>query len=238
MKVLGIDTSSNPASCAVSDNETVLAEFYINNKKTHSQTLLGMIDSVKSILELDLSEIDVLAVSKGPGSFTGLRIGSATVKGLALALEIPVAEISTLEMMAYQMYAFEGLICPVMDARRSEVYTGIYRFEKEELVTVKPDTAIPVSELINILNDLGQPVIMLGDGVCVNEDRIKKDIKVEIKFAPGFINRQRASALCLLARKYALKGELTDGDMHRPVYLRVSQAERERAERIQNGGLK
>ena len=232
MKILGIEASSNPASCAVSQDGRILAEFYLNNKKTHSQTLLGMIDSVKNILTLDLEELDAIAISKGPGSFTGLRIGSATAKGMAMALEKPIVEISTLEMMAFQHYGFEGIICPIMDARRSEVYVGMYRFSGEELVNVLGDQPLHIDDVIEKVNSSNEKIMFLGDGVPVHRGTLDERLTVDHKYALGYHDMQHASALCILAERYAEKGIFTDPDMHRPEYLRMSQAERERAEKM------
>lgn len=128
MKILGIDSSGLVASAAVVEDDNLLAEYTVNYKKTHSQTLLPMIDEIVRMTELDLNTLDGIAVAAGPGSFTGLRIGSATAKGLGLALGKPLVEIPTLEGLAYNLYGTEKLVCPMMDARRNQVYTGIYEF--------------------------------------------------------------------------------------------------------------
>ena len=139
-----------------------VAEYTVNYKKTHSQTLLPMLDEVAKMIELDLDTIDAIAVSGGPGSFTGLRIGSATAKGLGLAIGKPLIHIPTVDGLAYNLYGCKGVICPMMDARRNQVYTGIYRFE-EEFETVVPQEAVAVSELVEQLNQLGEAVTFLGD---------------------------------------------------------------------------
>ena len=128
MKILGIDSSGIVASVAVVENDNLIAEYTVNYKKTHSQTLLPMLDEIAKMTELDLNTVDAIAVAAGPGSFTGLRIGSATAKGLGLALKKPLVGVPTVEALAYNLYDTAGLICPIMDARRSQVYTGIYRF--------------------------------------------------------------------------------------------------------------
>ena len=137
MKILAIDSSGLVASVAVVEDETLLAEFTIDYKKTHSQTLLPMLDQMAKMIELDLNSIDAIAVAGGPGSFTGLRIGSATAKGLGLALDKPLLHIPTVDALAYNLYGVETLICPIMDARRNQVYTGVYRFEGDKFCTVK-----------------------------------------------------------------------------------------------------
>ena len=130
MRILAIESSSLVASVAIVEDGVTLAEYTANFKMTHSQTLLPMIDSMVSLFGIDLSTIDAIAVSGGPGSFTGLRIGSATAKGLGLALDKPLIHVPTLDGTAYNLYGAKGLICPIMDARRNQVYTGIYRFEQ------------------------------------------------------------------------------------------------------------
>ena len=130
MKILGIESSSMVASVALVTDDITMAEYTVNFKKTHSQTLLPMIDEIVRMLELDLSEVDAIAVSGGPGSFTGLRIGSATAKGLGLALHKPLIHIPTLDAMAYGLSGTSSLLCPIIDARRNQVYTGLYHCEK------------------------------------------------------------------------------------------------------------
>ena len=128
MKILGIDSSGLVASVAIVENDVLLSEYTVNHKKTHSQTLLPMLDEIVKMLELDLEQIDGIAVAAGPGSFTGLRIGAATAKGLGLALKKPLISVPTVDALAYNLYGAQGVVCPIMDARRSQVYTGIYRF--------------------------------------------------------------------------------------------------------------
>ena len=152
MKLLGIDSSSLVASVAVVTDDVLTAEYTVDFKKTHSQTLLPMIDEVVTMLGMDLHEIDAIAVSGGPGSFTGLRIGSATAKGLGLALEKPLIHVPTVDAMAYNLWGSDALICPIMDARRKQVYTGIYRFEEHQLMTLKEQWAAPIEELLEELN--------------------------------------------------------------------------------------
>ena len=148
MKILALDSSGLVASVAVVEDNQLLAEYTVNYKKTHSQTLLPMLDEIAKMIELDLETIDAIAVAAGPGSFTGLRIGSATAKGLGLALKKPLIPVPTVDALAYNLYDSTGVICPMMDARRKQVYTGIYRFADHELVTVSRQKAIAVEELI------------------------------------------------------------------------------------------
>ncbi len=234
MKILAIDSSGLVATVAVVENNELLAEYTTNYKKTHSQTLLPMLEHVKEMIDLDLNTVDYLAVAAGPGSFTGLRIGSATVKGLGLALKKPVVEVPTLEGLAYNMCGTDYLVCPLMDARRNQVYTGIYAFEAKEqswqMHTVKEQCAVDIAEIIEACNALNKSVVFLGDGVPVYAARIAELCKVPYTFAPAGMNRQRAATIAVLAAKYAEEGKVVSAAEHAPEYLRKSQAEREREE--------
>ena len=230
MKILGIESASLVASVAVVSDGLVTAEYTVDFKKTHSQTLLPMIDEVTRMLELDLHEIDAIAVSGGPGSFTGLRIGSATAKGLGLALNKPLIHVPTLDATAYNLFGASGLICPIMDARRNQVYTGIYRFERE-FETVMDQDAMDMGELIGKLNGMGERVIFLGDGVPVYEKQISEKMTVPYDLAPAHVNRQRAASVAALGAVYFAEGKTETAMEHKPDYLRKSQAEREREER-------
>ena len=171
-KILGIESSSLVASVAILDGDTITAEYTVNHKKTHSQTLLPMLDEIVRMTEQNLEDLDAIAVSGGPGSFTGLRIGSATAKGLGLALEKPLIHVPTLDAMAYNLYGCGERICPIMDARRGQVYTGIYRFEDNTFRTLKEDCAIALEELLEELAAAQEPVVFLGDGVPVGREKI------------------------------------------------------------------
>ena len=235
MKILALDSSGLVASVAVVENDNLIAEYTMNHKKTHSQTLVPMLDEIRNMIELDMATIDAIAVAAGPGSFTGLRIGSATAKGFAQALNIPVVSVSSLEGLAANLYGTKDLICPMMDARRSQVYTGIFQYEGERLEARLPDTAIAVAELIDILNEKGEPVIFLGDGVPVYQKLLEEGLKVPYRFAPIHMNRQRAGAVGVLAVQYYKEGRVESATEHKPEYLRKSQAERELIEKQNDG---
>lgn len=228
MKILALDSSGLVATVAVVEDDTLLAEYTVNYKKTHSQTLLPMLDEIVKMIELDLQTIDAIAVAGGPGSFTGLRIGSATAKGLGLALEKPLIHIPTVEGLAYNMWGTDRLVCPIMDARRNQVYTGIYAFEQGELEILEEQMAVDLSVIADKLNSLGRPVIFLGDGVPVYREQLKGLMQVPYTFAPAHMNKQRAGAVAALAVKYAAAGRMETAEAHQPDYLRLSQAERER----------
>ena len=228
MKILALDSSGLVASVAVVEDNQLLAEYTVNYKKTHSQTLLPMLDEIAKMIELDLETIDAIAVAAGPGSFTGLRIGSATAKGLGLALKKPLIPVPTVDALAYNLYDSTGVICPMMDARRKQVYTGIYRFADHELVTVSRQKAIAVEELIRELNALGEAVIFLGDGVTVYQEMLKENMQVPYSFAPAHLNKQRAGAVGALAEKYYREGKTVTAAEHQPEYLRISCGKRSR----------
>ena len=231
MRILALDSSGLVATVALIEDEQTLAEYTVNYKKTHSQTLLPMLDEVVKMMEFDLETIDAIAVSGGPGSFTGLRIGAATAKGLGLALNKPLIHIPTVDGMAYNMYGVSGLICPIMDARREQVYTGIYRFQNGNFEVIEPQMAISVQELLEKLNAYEENVTFLGDGVPVYQETLKQGLRVEYRFAPAHMNRQRAAAVGTLGMQYYCEGKIETAAEHCPDYLRLSQAERERAEK-------
>ena len=231
MKILAFDSSGLPASVAVLDGDIISCEYTVNDKRTHSQTLLPMLDEVVKTLGLHLNTVDAIAVAAGPGSFTGLRIGSATVKGLALALDKPVVPVPTLDALAYNLCGTEGIVCPIMDARRNQVYTGIYSFDGDRLCRIREQDAMDITELVGILDGYGSRVCFLGDGVPVYDKTIDSIMKSPHYYAPAHLSRQRAGAVAALGAVLFSEGVVETADAHVPKYLRVSQAERERAER-------
>lgn len=230
MKILAIDSSGLVASVAVVTEEALLAEYTIHHKKTHSQTLLPMLEEVKKMIELDLSDVDAIAVASGPGSFTGLRIGSATAKGLGLALNKPLISVSTLEGLAYHFVGSKDVICPLMDARRNQVYTGIYQFEGNRIKCIESPCAVDIAQIIEKINELGKEAIFLGDGIPVFKETLEKLVKVPCQIAPPNRCRQSAANIGVLALTYYQEGKLESAASHKPEYLRLSQAERERME--------
>lgn len=236
MKILAFDSSGLVASVAIVQDDNLIAEYTTNYKKTHSQTLLPMLDEVVRMTETDKKSFDLLAVAAGPGSFTGLRIGSATVKGLALAWDIPVVAVPTLEALAYNAWGSRRIICPIMDARRRQVYTGLYRFDKDDKMEVLMDQVpMDIDELIEVLGDRGEEVLFVGDGIDVYADTIRQKMTVPFSFAPAHMNKQRAGSVAVAAKRRYEEGIYTSGDDFAPEYLRQSQAERERAERQKAG---
>lgn len=239
MKILGLDSSGLVAGVAIVENDELVAEYTTNYKKTHSQTLLPMLDELRRMIELDLQTIDVIAIASGPGSFTGLRIGSATAKGLGLALDKPLVEVPTLEGMAWNLYGSDRIVCPLMDARRNQVYTAAYEFLPEggsfRLNTVIPQGPVDIHEILEKLAGLNRPVIFLGDGVPVYRSEIDKQQGLQYAFAAPGNNRQRAASVAALGAVYFAKGQTVSAREHRPEYLRRTQAEQE-AERSGRGG--
>lgn len=227
MKILAVDTSSTVASAAIVDGEKLVCECVLNNKLTHSQTLMPMIDEVFKKSELTPLDIDVFAVSNGPGSFTGLRIGVTTIKGLAHAAKKPVCGVNTLEALAYNLPFCPYIIAPIMDARREQVYNAFYKWENGTLKEVASPRAISLEDCMNELLKLGEKVVFLGDGVAVFREKIKDTLKEQALFTPQLACTGRAACVAEAAKN---KETISYGELA-PVYLRKSQAEREAEER-------
>lgn len=231
MKILGLDSSGLVAGVAVVEDQVLLAEYTTNYKKTHSQTLLPMLEELRKMIELDLDTVDAIAVASGPGSFTGLRIGSATAKGLGLAMKKPLVEVPTLEGLAWNLWGTSRLVCPLMDARRNQVYTAAYEFVPQgdgfRLQTVIPQEPADIVELLEKLNRLNREVVFLGDGVPVYLELIQEHAKVPYSLAPAGCNRQRAACIAALGEVYFATGRTVDAGEHSPEYLRKSQADQD-----------
>ncbi len=229
MKILAIDTTSLVASVALVDEKKTIAEFTTNYKKTHSQTIMPMLEYLKNMVELDINTVDYIACSSGPGSFTGLRIGAATAKGLAFALNKKIIPVPTLDALAYNIFMNGQIIAPIMDARRNQVYTAFYKWEDDKFIRISEYMADDIKLVLKKLSRFDKNVVFLGDGV-----EVYKDIIIEFNsnfiFAPSHINAQRASAVGALAMEYARSGVVDPKDFEL-IYLRKSQAEREFDER-------
>ena len=231
MKILAIESSGLVASVAIATETMLLAEYTVNFKKTHSQTLLPMVEEIVSMLGIELKELDAIAVAEGPGSFTGLRIGSATAKGLGLVLNKPIIPVPTTQGIATNVYGAEGILCPLMDAKKEQVYTGLYRYNKEGFIIVEEQMAISIEEIIEKVNRLGEPVTYLGDGVEVFAPILTEKTVVPFSFAPMHCSKQRAGALATRAIELYHAGMIQTAAEHEPNYLRLSQAERELKEK-------
>ncbi|MBR2387828.1 MAG: tRNA (adenosine(37)-N6)-threonylcarbamoyltransferase complex dimerization subunit type 1 TsaB [Clostridia bacterium] len=227
MKILAFDSTAVTASVAVAEDERLLAEITLNNGNTHSETLLPMAESLFRMLSITAEDIDLFATSSGPGSFTGVRIGAATLKGMAFGRGKPCVGISTLEALAYNLRTHKGIICPVMNARRSQVYTAIFESDGERVTRLSEDMAIAAEELDERLSPYTLPVYLVGDGIEVALECFKKTKAIAAseneRYQSGYSVSQVALAL-YKEGKYTSDAEVT------ATYLRLSQAERERLE--------
>ncbi|MBO5565313.1 MAG: tRNA (adenosine(37)-N6)-threonylcarbamoyltransferase complex dimerization subunit type 1 TsaB [Lachnospiraceae bacterium] len=235
MKIFAIDSSGQAAGCAILEDDALVAEFHLLSgkaalRKTHSQSLVPMMEEMREVTGTDLSTIDAIAVTSGPGSFTGLRIGAATAKGLAFSLQKPIIAVPTLQALAENLHGVKGLICPVMDARRSQVYTALYKEENGKKKEVGDMRTIAVEELTEDLNARKEEVLFVGDAVPVYAEALREKLTVPFSFAPAHLLMQRASSVAFCAmQQYLEEGEacFTKGEDFKPFYLRRSQAERE-----------
>ena len=228
MKILAIDSSSIAGSVALLEDGEIKYEDISHDKRTHSETLLPMIAKLKEESGLDLSTIDAIAITGGPGSYTGLRIGSATAKGLGLALDKPIINVPTMEALAYNVVGSEYLVCPMMDARRERVFTGLYKFNDGKLEVVKDQCVLTIDELVS---EIDEPVLFLGDGVDAYKEMLDEKVKVEHFFAPEEENSVKASSFVKLAKVFFDEGKCESANNHKPDYLMLSQAERELKEK-------
>lgn len=228
MKVLAIDSSSVVAGVAILNGDQLLYEVYHHHKRNHSEILMPLVEEALHACDMMPCDIDLFAVSGGPGSFTGLRIGISTIKGLAQAVDKPVAAVSTLDAMAWNIVSPGSLICPIMDARHNQVYTSLYRWEGEECNRKMPYLAISVKELIEKLNSYSEPIRFVGDGIPAYKNQLVEAMGKSALFAPYYLAYQRASIVAFLGQKEALAGKTIHYRDLAPFYLRQSQAEQKR----------
>lgn len=230
MLILAMDSTAVAASVALLDNGAPLAAFHLNNGNTHSETLLPMAESVLRCTGKTVNDIDLFAVSAGPGSFTGVRIGVATVKGLAFGKGKPCVGVSTLEALAENLVPTGGLLCPVMNARRGQVYNALFRLENGALTRLCPDRALSVEELEAELLTYSEPVTLCGDGA----EPVKNSFtKCDVALPPLTLIEQNAVSVALCAARMAKEGRTCTDKELKPVYLRMPQAERERLQKLQ-----
>ena len=220
MKILAIDTSSFPASVAIGDDGILMGEYVIRNQRKHSQNIMVMAERLFDDLGMDISDIDVFAVTSGPGSFTGLRIGISTVRAFAQAMGKPVAAVNTLEALAYNLSITDKIIVPMLDARRDEVFTAAYRFSNGTIEELTPPCVMTIGEICDKYK--GGAVMFTGDGAIIHRDEL-----TDFEFAPINLSETRASALVAAAYKKTEEDKLCDYNHVSPLYLRKSQAERE-----------
>ena len=230
MKILAIDTSALPVSAALVEDGRLLGEFYLNIRTTHSQTLMPVISSLLESSKTDTESIDLFAVNAGPGSFTGVRIGVASVKGIAMPLDKPCAQVSTLESMAYSMPYTCGVVCAVMDARCQQVYNALFRLDNGRVERITEDRALSLEELAAELEYYDETVYLTGDGaeLCYDKFGDKMD---NIVLTPANIRFQHAYGTAMAAMNMAQNSQLCSCDELMPVYLRLPQAERELKEK-------
>lgn len=227
MKILAIDTSTQVASLAVLDENVVIGEFTINTKKTHSQKIMPMVENLLFDLDMDVSEIDRIAVANGPGSFTGVRIGVTVAKGLAHAHNTEIVTMSTLAAMAYNYMDSDYIVCPMIDARRDQVYSAIYFFENGIVKTILADDIIMMDDLIEKLKtelvDKSKKVVILGDCVDKFADRMKEALADKLVLSSPSQRISRASSVALASEHLGEKTNYNDAKVN---YLRVTEAER------------
>lgn len=232
MRVLAVDTSSNTATAAVMEDELLLGEYILNHKKTHSQKIMPMIEQLLSDLELTVNDIDVFAAAVGPGSFTGLRIGVATIKALAHAAGKRVVSVGTLEALAYNVPYGEHIIVPVMDARRNNVFTAAYIWDDGFKEIGEPE-GITIEECVAGCADF-LDTIFVGDGAAAHREYIKEKLGEHAVFPHGGALNSRASSVAAIAMKRAKNGETQSYLEMNPYYIKKSQAERELEEKEKN----
>ena len=232
MRILAFETSAKAASVALLEGDMLLGELYLNCGLTHSRTLLESAQRLLEITELTAKDIDAVACAAGPGSFTGVRIGVAAAKGFAWGREVPCYGVSTLEAMALSLGEYQGYVCPVMDARRSQVYNALFYVNHGSLKRITEDRAIALVQLKQELAHLTEPVFLVGDGSVLTYKTLSGDIP-NLIMPPEHRMHQRAVGVALLAAQKQAAGETGDGAALTPNYLRLSQAERERLEREQ-----
>ncbi len=230
MLLLAFETSAKAASAALHDGQRLLGESYQNTGLTHSQTLMVMAEDLLKQCGYTPQDVTAVAVAHGPGSFTGVRIGAAAAKGFSWGGGIPCYGVSTLEAMAEGLGIYQGIVCPVMDARRSQVYNALFRAEKGTLTRLAPDRAISLEDLGAQLQAFREPVYLVGDG-CGLTYRALSAAVPELVLPPEHRQHQRAAGVALLAVRQALQGLAPSGGALMPNYLRLSQAEREKLEK-------
>lgn len=231
MQILAFESSAKAASVALIRDGVILAESFQNNGKTHSATLMPMAQQVLSDCGVAPEALTAVAVAKGPGSFTGVRIGVAAAKGLAWGAEKPVCGVSTLEAMATQMRMMSGIICPVMDARRSQVYNALYESDGKRLRRLTQDRAISLEELKKDLENFEKEIFLVGDGTKLCYNTLSEGLPY-LTLPPAHLEMQRAAGVAMAAEAMAERGQLETPEALVPNYLRLSQAERERLEKL------
>lgn len=226
MKILSLDSATEAATCAVIEDDRLLGEITFNYKKQHSILMMPMIDKLLNNLKIDINSLDGFVVSKGPGSFTGLRIGVSTIKGLSQGTGKPFVSVSSLDALAYNLAYTDGTICPIIDALRNNVYTALYNFVDSKLQRVSDYMIISIDDLISTINEQNLKVCFIGDAIYKFKEKLTNNIK-NINFAPAHLNLVRASSLGEIGLNLLNSGIKDDLYTFSPLYIRKSQAERE-----------
>lgn len=232
MTILAFETSAKAASAALFREGVLLGETYQNTGLTHSQTLLSMAESLMASCGVAAGDIDAVGVAAGPGSFTGVRIGVAAAKGFAWGREIPCVGVSTLAAMAVGFGVWQGYVCPVMDARRSQVYNALFRVDCGKCTRIREDRAISLRDLGEDVKNLSGPIFLVGDGSVLCYNTLLETVP-GLVLPPEHRRHQRAAGVALEAARILETGERPSGAELVPNYLRLSQAERERLERME-----
>lgn len=233
MRILSLDSSTESATCAVLEDDRLLGEITFNYKKQHSIVLMSMVDSLLNNLKLDINSLDGFVVSKGPGSFTGLRIGASAIKGLSQGTGKPFVGVSSLDALAYNLAYTSGIICPILDALRGNVYTALYTFVDSKLHMISEYMVISIEDLVSLLNKHNQSVCFIGDAVPKFKEELSSSMQ-NIRFAPAHLNLVRSSSLGELGLNLLKSGICDDLYTFAPFYLRKSQAEREYDEKMES----
>lgn len=226
MKILGIESATITASCAVSEKDVLLCEYSQSYNKTHSEKLMPLIIQALKDNSITVDELDYIAISKGPGSYTGLRIGASIAKGFSIAKDLPIVAVPTMKSLACNIYSNSEYIVPIMDAKGNRAYAGVYKWENNSLKTIKEQFACNIEDIPEIINSLDSDVIINGDGAVIYKEYLETNINKKIYFAPEQFSVLKASSICFLAYEMILEGKIVSCDKFAPEYLRLSQAER------------
>lgn len=229
MKILGIDTSTKTLSVAICDDDKIICETFINSTLNHSCTLMPTIDKLLNSANLKISDIDLFAVTSGPGSFTGIRIGISTIKGFALATNKPCIAIPSLEALAFNLIDTDCIACPAIDARGDRVYTSLFKIHSKKITRLTDDNVILISKLEKNLLNTEENIIFLGDGADLCYNKIGQ--KINSKIANSINRLCRASSICILGKEKYKNGQVSSAYNLFPQYINLSQAERERNEK-------
>ena len=237
MKILGIDTSTHSTSVCIIEDDKLICEYTVNTKKTHSQKLMVMIESMIKESDLNVSDIDAIAICIGPGSFTGLRISMATAKAIAQVRNLPIISVNSLESLAFNMNLCERIICPILDAQRNQVYTGKYKFENGEFKTLEDVNVVTIDELVDELSKSNDEFIIVGEATTLYKEKLGQLNNSYIASVSN--NVSKASSLCAIAKsKFEKEIDIHNCYTINPMYIRKSQAEvqyEEKMKRLENG---